>query len=240
MTQRFQLGLLHTVPDLAGRFQRLAADLAPGRALIHVADPTLLADAVERGVTPDLTERVGRHVDHLIGIGVAAVLVTCSSIGECADEVAARREVPVLRVDRPMVREAIDLATRSGGRIVVLATVVSTLEPTRRLVEREAQLAGHRVTVDARVVAGAAAARSAGNVARHDDLVRTAVAEAVEQADVVVLAQASMADAVPQSPAADVPVLSSPVSGLRAAIRVQEQGLSIQALSPQSASGRRR
>jgi hypothetical protein len=139
-----------------------------------------------------------------------------------------------------MVREAIDLATRSGGRIVVLATVVSTLEPTRRLVEREAELAGHRVTVDARVVAGAAAARSAGNVARHDDLVRTAVAEAVEQADVVVLAQASMADAVPQSPAADVPVLSSPVSGLRAAIRVQEQGLSIQALSPQSASGRRR
>jgi Asp/Glu/hydantoin racemase len=215
-----RLGLLHTVPDLAGRFQRLAADLSPGCLLVHVADPDLLTAAADRGTTPELTGRVGRHVDHLIDVGVDAVLVTCSSLGDCVDEVARSRKVPVLRVDRPMAREALDLAARHGGRIAVLATLEATLEPTRRLVERESQAAGLLPTrVDARVVPNAAAARSAGDLGRHDDLVRAAVAEAVGRADVVILAQASMADAIlDHEPACDVPVLASPVSGLRAAL----------------------
>lgn len=220
MTPR-ALGLLHTVPALAGRFETLAAELAPGSRLVHLADPSLLATAIADGVTAELAERVAARLSYLAGLDVDAVLATCSSIGDCVDEAASRMTVPVLRVDRPMAAESVRRA--DGGRVAVLATLISTLEPTRRLVTSEARTAGVRVQADAQVVEGAAEARSAGDSERHDALVREAVARAAAAADVVVLAQASMADAVSGIDVGPTPVLSSPLSGLRAALATPEE-----------------
>jgi hypothetical protein len=67
------------------------------------------------------------------------------------------------------------------------------------------------IGVTARVVDGAAAARSAGDLAEHDRLIAQAVAEAGE-VDVIVLAQASMATGAGDDPR----VLTSPASGASA------------------------
>lgn len=194
-------GVLHTVPGLVPVFHELVGDRAD---LVHVADPWLLATAIERGVTDEVVDAVTRHVQDLADDGAEAVLVTCSSIGEAAETAASRTGVRVIRVDEAMAREAAELAGE-GGRIAVLATLPATLGPTRRLVERYAK----RATVSATVVEGAAAARSAGDQVEHDRLIREAIA-AVTDADVIVLAQASMA---PAATGAAVPVLSSPESG---------------------------
>ncbi|HLU64393.1 MAG TPA: hypothetical protein VKY66_07705, partial [Protaetiibacter sp.] len=73
----------------------------------------------------------------------------------------------------------------------------------------------------AHVVPDAAAARSAGDVERHDRLVAEAVREAAAEADVIVLAQASMAAAADEAHV-DVPVLTSPASALRAVLDAAE------------------
>jgi hypothetical protein len=131
----------------------------------------------------------------------------------------------VLRVDATMAREAVALASAPGarGRIAVLATLSSTLGPTGRLVERAAAAAGVAETVEigVLVVDGAAAARDAGDGTRADELVARAVADAAADADVVVLAQASMAGAAALAEPA-VPVLTSPAGGVAAL--VQELG----------------
>ena len=212
-------GLLHTVPALAARFDADLDAAAPGLRRLHVVDGWLLATAVASGVTPEVEAAVLAHVRHLAAAGASAVLVTCSSVGEAAEAAAERVDVPVLRVDAPMAREAVARAAAPGarGRVAVLATLASTLGPTGRLVERAAADAGAAVRVEARVVDGAAAARESGDGDRADDLVARAVAEAAAGADAVVLAQASMAGAAARADAA-VPVLTSPAGGLAALV----------------------
>jgi hypothetical protein len=140
------------------------------------------------------------------------VLVTCSSIGEAAESAAEQVEVPVLRVDQAMAERAIELATAGRGEVAVLATLESTLGPTERLLRRLA--AGRpQVAVVSHVVAGAAAARSAGDAVAHDRLVRDRLVRATAEADVVVLAQASMAAALEAAGPLGAPVLESVSSG---------------------------
>lgn len=212
------VGMLHTVPVLAKSFDDLVVSALDGEVRrVHVADAWLLDTARRDGVTPQVQAAVRAHVDHLVSVGASAVLVTCSSIGEGAESAGTRSVVPVLRVDTPMATEAVALASAkgAGGRIAVLATLASTLGPTGRLVERAAEEAGRELEVAAEVVDGAAHAADVGDRDLVTDLVADAVRRNATQADVIVLAQASMAAAAERA-AVEIPVLSSPVSGVRA------------------------
>ncbi|MEU4777209.1 aspartate/glutamate racemase family protein [Micromonospora sp. NPDC023633] len=215
------VGLLHTVPALAATFDDLlrASTAKPRR--IHVADAWLLDTARREGVTPAVRDTVLAHLRNLESVGVDAVLVTCSSIGEAAEAAAGRMRVPVVRVDAAMADEAVAVAAGPGarGRIRVLATLPTTLGPTGRLVERAARSAGRPVEVTAELVADAAEAQDRGDRERVDSLVAAAVARAAAGADVVVLAQASMARAAALADV-PVPVLSSPHGGVAALLRV--------------------
>jgi hypothetical protein len=227
-------GLLHTVPALAGTFDALIADAVPGANREHVVDAWMLETAIAEGVTPAVRERVASHLRHLAESGADAILVTCSSIGEAAEEAAAALGIPVVRVDAAMAAEAARLAADavpaeggesregSAARIAVLATNTATLGPTTRLIEREAAAQGIAAVVTATVVEGAAAARAAGDQATHDRLIAQAVRDAAapeapdagaEAASVLVLAQASMAPAA-ESAGVAVPVLTSPTGGV--------------------------
>ncbi|MFI8100659.1 aspartate/glutamate racemase family protein [Streptomyces sp. NPDC086023] len=214
------LALLHTSPAHVPVFDALRDRYHPGLELRHVVAPELLDGAREHGPGA-MAGEVARLVREAADGGAAAVLCTCSSIGAVAEAVPLA--VPVLRLDRPMAAEAV----RLGGRVVVLGTVASTLEPTLALLAEEA--AGDRpaapggdrpaaVRLEGRLVEGAWERWEAGDT----DGYLAAVAAAADAltasgaADVIVLAQASMA------PAADLvrpgtPVLSSPAPGLAAA-----------------------
>ncbi|WP_348789446.1 aspartate/glutamate racemase family protein [Leifsonia sp. NPDC080035] len=216
-------GVLHTVPALAGAFDELLAESIPGAYREHIVDAWLLETAIADGVTADVRARVASHLAHLADAGADAVLVTCSSIGEAAERAAEGMRIPVVRVDAAMAAEAVRLAG-SGARvsgppvtaapmIAALATNTATLGPTSRLIEREAAAQGSGAVVTARVVAGAAAARAEGDRATHDRLIAEAVRAVAGEATVVVLAQASMADAAAAA-GVDVPVLTSPAGGV--------------------------
>lgn len=212
------VGLLHTVPALADTFHHRLVERVPGVTVTHVADPWLLARAIATGVDDVVHERVRAHVRHLVATGARAVMVTCSSIGEAAEAAADAVDVPVLRVDRAMAEQAVELA--APGRVAVLATLSSTLGPTERLLHR---LAGAGTVVDSGLVEGAVALRDSGDRAGHDRLVREAVARAAAEADVVVLAQASMATALQAGPGPagglGTPVLESVSTGTERLVR---------------------
>jgi aspartate/glutamate racemase len=212
------VGLLHTVPALAGTFDAMIAERAGGLDRLHISEARLLQTAIAEGVTDAVRERVAAHIRSLEADGVDAILVTCSSIGEAAEEAGASVNVPVVRVDAAMAREAVRLtaavaATGRTGRIMVLATNTATLGPTTRLIEREAAAAGEPIEVIAAVVEGAVAARDSGDPAEHDRLIAEAVAVAAGSADTIVLAQASMAAAASHAETR-IPILTSPEGGV--------------------------
>lgn len=205
-----RVGVLHTVPALVPVFHELLTSRRGGLEVVHTADPTLLARAVASGITPDVEADLRVHLAALRDAGAEAVLVTCSSIGEAADEASAAVDVPLVRVDAAMAEAAVERAKAGHRRILVLATLPATLGPTGRLVQAQAP-AGTGIEVTAHVVEGAAAARAAGDLAEHDRLIAAAIAEAGD-VDAIVLAQASMASGSGDDPR----VLTSPESGAAA------------------------
>lgn len=200
------LVLLHTSAAHVPVFDALRDRNHPGAVLRHLVVPELLARARAEGpdaVAPDLLRL-------LSGAGGGPVLVTCSTIGAAAEALAPAVGAPVLRVDRPMAAAAV----RAGARITVLASLESTLAPTAALLAEEAGECP--VAVRTRLVAGAWDRFASGDRDGCLALV-AAAADAVAGADVIVLAQVSLAGAEHLA-ATRVPVLSSPAPGLAAGL----------------------
>ncbi|MFE2297462.1 aspartate/glutamate racemase family protein [Streptomyces sp. NPDC059445] len=200
--------MLHTSPAHIPVFDALRDADHPGLDLRHLVDEELLARARREGPEAVADEVRARLAD-AVADGAPVVLCTCSTIGAIAE----RTDVgaPVLRVDRPMAAAAV----AKGSRVVVLATVASTFEPTVALVEEEARRADRPVEARTALVEGAWALFEAGDSEGCARVVAEA-ADAVADADAIVLAQASMTAAEGLTTTA-VPVLSSPRLGLAAA-----------------------
>ncbi|MGW7578504.1 aspartate/glutamate racemase family protein [Streptomyces sp. NPDC054765] len=217
------LALLHTSPVHVPVFDTLRDEEAPGLTLRHLVRPELLDRARVQGpeaVAEDLTSALMGAARE----GARAALCTCSTIGSVAEQAGAAFGLPVLRVDRPMAAAAV----AAGPRIAVLAALESTLAPTRALIAQEAERAGRGVTVRAVVVPGAWERFEAGDNDGYLAAVASA-ARGIRDADVIVLAQASMAPAA-EGLGAGVPVLSSPRPGLRAAAQLAASDTSFSGL----------
>jgi hypothetical protein len=203
------LALLHTSPAHVPVFDALRDEDHQGLELRHFVDEELLARARREGPEA-VAGAVRAALDEAVAEGARAVLCTCSTIGAVAEAAGVHVGVPVLRVDRPMAATAV----AAGPRVVVAATVESTLNPTVALVAEEARRTGRPVDVRTLLVDGAWARFEAGDIEGSARLV-AAAADAVTDADAIVLAQASMTPAQHLTTTA-VPVLSSPRPGLAA------------------------
>lgn len=210
MPQGPRIALLHTgavVIPMAGEFVKREL---PGVTAINYLDDRIVADLGDPEVAPSVPLRVAELAQAAADAGAEAILLTCSSISELAADTATKVGVPILRIDEAMADEAV----ATGDRIAVLATLATTCGPTTRLIEERADLAGRRPSITSVVIEGAFDAVASGDRPTHDRLVAAAIERAAADADVVVLAQASMATAA-SAVDVGVPVLTSLESGVR-------------------------
>ena len=114
------------------------------------------------------------------------------------------------RIDEAMVESAIS----QGKRVAVLATVETTLKPTLEFIKRKAAEAGKELEIMPTLMSEAFTALLAGDNATHDKIVSAGLREALAKADVVVLAQASMARVMEGMEKPVIPVLTSPECGV--------------------------
>jgi hypothetical protein len=199
-------GFLHTAEVHVAVFTGLLREMAPDDEAIHVVDPSLLADARLRlAVDDDLRTRIGTGLEDLRNRGAGRMVCTCSTIGGDAERVGLARRLDVCRVDRPMAEAAV----AHGGRIAVVAALESTMEPTRALLTETAEKRGQPVTIIDAPCLEAWTRWEAGDVAGYLTAVADHLKSWGDRADVIVLAQASMAPAEKLVQLA-VPVLSSP------------------------------
>lgn len=179
-----------TTPELIELVEReVRKNIGEDASLISLQNPEILVEVRAAGyVTPHAAaELISMYMD-AVKQGADAILNVCSSVGEVADSMQAAAAfvgVPVVRIDEEMCREAV----RRGSRIAVLATLPTTLEPTKNTVLRVAREMGRHVeTVDGLIE---------GAFGLDQDsfrrLLLAKAAEVREQADVILLAQGSMA-----------------------------------------------
>lgn len=213
-----------TTPELIDMVEReVRENVGRDAEILSLQDPSILAQVREAGyVTPAPAARlIGMYMD-AIGQGADAVLNVCSSVGEVADSVqtaAAYIGVPIVRIDEDMCREAV----RLGSRICVLATLPTTLEPTKGTINRVARAMGRHVTLVDGLIDGAFGL----DQAQFRRLLLEAAGKIIDQVDVIVLAQGSMAYVEKDITAAyGKPTLSSPRFGALALKKaLAEKGL---------------
>ena len=214
MTDRpMRVAFVHTVAGLVPRFRELAVELLPDAETFDIVDETLLREATAEGrVSLDVARRLFAHLAAAERHGADAIVVTCSSVGDVVDAARSFANLPLVRIDQAMAEQAVE----RGRRIGVLATLRSTLEPTANLIRRSADAAGRSIEVRDAVCEGAFEALRGGDTDRHDDLVRDGLRDLLGWADVIVLAQASMARVVVTLTADErrTPILASPRLGM--------------------------
>jgi Asp/Glu/Hydantoin racemase len=208
------IGFLHTADVHVPVFHELRAELAPGWTDLHVVDPALLADAQRDGLTADLAARVDARLHELADRGADLIVCTCSTLGGYAETRTGDTGVPVLRLDRPMAEAAV----AAGERIAIVATSDSTFGPTGELLREAAARAGRRVTLIEAPVPGAWSLFRQGDLRAYAESTATKAREIAPEADVIVLAQASLAPAAALLTDLPIPVLSSPRSAVVRAI----------------------
>lgn len=190
--------------------QEVRKNIGSEAELITRMDPTILEEVKQAGyVTPGAAARlIGMYME-AISQGADAVLNICSSVGEVADSVRLTSEyigVPIVRIDEEMCREAV----RMGNRVAVLATLRSTLEPTANTVKRAARSMGRQV----QVVEGLADGAFGLNREQFKEMLIGEAQKFKDKADVIVLAQGSMAYVEEDiTREVGIPTLSSPRFG---------------------------
>ena len=112
----------------------------------------------------------------------------CSSVGEVADaaqDIGKYTGVPIVRVDEEMCREAV----RLGKRIGVMATLPTTLEPTKNTNLRVAREMNRHVELVDALVDGAFGL----DQGQFKALMTEYAGKIADQVDVILFAQGSMA-----------------------------------------------
>lgn len=180
---------VYTGQGLSERIGPMFREELPGCRLVNIIDDSLIADVIQEGsVTTAVIRRLVQYYRHAEDIGADLILNTCSSVGEVADRVRPLFNIPIVKIDDEMARQA----TLSFKKIGVLATLPSTLEPTKNLLLREAEHQNRNVTVFDALAQGAYQALISGQPEEHDRLIYEAAKSVADKADALVLAQGSM------------------------------------------------
>ncbi len=208
-----KLAFLHTAQVHVNTFDRLLAENRLTIEVIHRVMPELLARARADGLTPEIVAAVEAEVGKLAASGAEWIVCTCSTIGDVAEKCEVH--IPVWRVDRPMMEAAV----QAGSKLLVVATLASTIAPTRDLLTSVAQSLGQPVTILELTCAEAWPFFEAGDMDRYGQSIAAAIQQS-EPVDAVILAQASMAVARLYLDELGIPVFSSPETAVQALARV--------------------
>lgn len=187
--------------------QELGGDLK----MHHILDSGLIGDVVAAdGLTPQLEKRLTALYDAAATTDADLIIGACSSIGGFTERYAAEHpELKVLRIDYPMAR----YAAENGKKVVVMATLATTVAPSTELVQRLAAELGREVETVGVTVPGAFQDLISGRLAEATEKVVASAKETCMDADIIILAQASMAlfkDAIRSVITPETQLLESP------------------------------
>ena len=193
----------------------------PHTLLSCIVDDSLIRDVRSAGrVTPAVARRLVQYFAIAAEMDADVILGTCSSVGEVVPAARALFDVPIVRIDEPMVRQAVASARRIG----VLATIPTTLGPTVRFIREVADGSTAGVEIAEDLAPGAYEALVAGRGDEHDRLLVEAALRLRDRSELIVLAQGSMARIADRlREAVGLPVLSSLKSGIAEVKRLLEK-----------------
>jgi len=190
----------------------LIKEIIPGASVHEIIDSSLIDEVVANGgVTPHIRHRMNTYFSFAEELGADIILNQCSSVGDVAANARTKVNIPIVSIDKGMAIKAVE----GGKRIGMIATVATTVEPSRNNILRTAKEMGKDITLTTYLVDGAMDLLiKTGDVETHNKMVIGTVEKAAKENDILVLAQGSMVVLEPLLTHLEVPVLTSPRIGI--------------------------
>ncbi|MFY0661524.1 MAG: hypothetical protein JXR15_13610 [Shimia sp.] len=221
MTRKPRLALIHATRVAIDPIESAAQKLWPEAETVTILEEGLSADRQnDAELSLDLWDRIIGLARYAEDIRADAILFTCSAFGRAIEDAADGAKVPVLKPNQAMFTEALAI----GTRVAMIYTFPPAAEGMEEEFRETAKASGSDAQVRSYFCEGALAAKHTGDDAKHDALI-AATAASIADADVILLAQFSMADAAGLArEKTNIPILSSPDSAILAIKeRLQQQ-----------------
>ncbi len=184
------VGLVHTTRLVVDSLHSIVAEQCPGNEISHVMDEGILRRLSTYGtITPEIIEWLSNMVLSAESAGADLAVVSCSSLSPCVNEVRNRVGIPVLKVDEPMMEHAI----RNAGRIGMVMTNPTTKIPSTLLFQEVREKLKSSATLETRLCPSAFAKLNNGDIQGHDTEVIETVENLLDDVEIVMLAQISIA-----------------------------------------------
>lgn len=207
-----RIALIHATALAVAPIQAAFERHWPQARRMNLLDDSLSVDRAEAGeLTPAMVQRFVDLARYAAGTGCQGILFTCSAFGPAIEAAGRATGLPTLKPNEAMFEQA--LAAALPGRPLRLG-LVATFQASIPSMSGElhALAAQRRVAIELQsvFVAGAMDDLAQGHAAEHHRKIADG-ARGLSGCDAVMLAQFSMADALPQVVAAlPCTVLSSP------------------------------
>ena len=188
---RKKLTILHTTLATTTTIPAMIRELYPDEFdIVNVLDDSLLNDIKCSGrMSASIIERFIQYACIAKNFGSVAILLSFSYLGKAADIARELLDIPLYKIDEPMA----DQAVNSGNNILVLGTVKSTLEPTSDLIRSKRKSQEQSITC---ILIPDVFELYEIDREQHDQRIAEVIQEHLNTYDVIVLAQASMANAI--------------------------------------------
>ncbi len=219
-----RLALIHATRVAIAPIEIAARHLWPEAETISILEESLSVDRRKaEELSSDLWGRIVGLARYAETIGPDGILFTCSAFGRAIDDAAKASPIPIMKPNEAMF----DAAFAHGNRVAMIYTFPPAAAGMGDEFRDAAAARRRCAELTPYFCDGAMDAKQSGDDGRHDDLVAT-TAERITDADVILLAQFSMAgaaDAVRKR--TQVPVLTSPaaaITEIRRRIEAQTKG----------------
>ncbi|WP_413698958.1 hypothetical protein ACLKMH_15490 [Psychromonas sp. KJ10-10] len=201
---------IHTAQVLVKVFSDLIEKHQLNITAQHVVHSELLERAIKQGMTTELAEKI-KETCISYSKDSELVVCTCSSLGEVAENIRLENGKQVIRIDRAMANTAV----HSGENILVLAALESTLAPTATVLNSSQKIEKTDNNIEYHVVENCWPFFLDGEINKYHQAIADVIAQKQDNYDCIVLAQASMTDAISLVKDKRALMLSSPDIGIQ-------------------------
>ena len=206
------LGIIHASHITIKAMEPYIRKYIPDVQIMHLCDDTIQRDNIRAGagVIPKVNYyKFAQYAHNLEEAGVDLILLACSTFNYAAELGRPLVDTPIAQIDRPMMEKAV----RTGRRIVLLATLETTVPSSERLLDIAAEEAGVQIERKTVLCSEAFEEYSRGNIEKHNEILVRAIDQLAEEVDCIVMAQLSMSALAPYLKDTKVPVYNSGETG---------------------------
>lgn len=224
MTPPPRLALIHATRVAIDPIETAASTLWPEAETMTILEEGLSMDRQTSEELPlALWDRIVGLAKYAENAGSDGILFTCSAFGQAIEEAAEDCHVPVMKPNEAMFDAAFD----HGARVAMIYTFTPAAAGMEDEFREAAAQRGSDATLTSYFADGALEAKRAGDDETHNRLIADTAA-AIADADVILLAQFSMAGAADAvRTRTPLPVLTSPeaaIAEIRRRVEAQQKG----------------